>query len=175
MLNIRQSATKTIIAILKIGACLCVFIGFYAGCFLLGRVSSFDEDYYIVGKQVKQVAGWTEYAIQAKHPDYYGRLTDFVLDASYSKSFYETAVRGDRLRTSHWYSQLIRNGRVVKRDFSGECIFIGILAVSAFLPLVVFVRFKGTPAKALAGFCVGLTEFLVIGLLANWTYYYYTD
>jgi hypothetical protein len=109
-----------------------------------------------------------------KYTENSGSQTQFRLDcglksggeynSTYSKSFYDIAKLGDQLRFPlTGMTELVRDGHVIKYNFSEDFVFPTVFTLLALLPGVVFVRRDRLPIPRVIYIILGSIEVLIIG------------
>ncbi len=104
-----------------------------------------------------------------------GSLTQFRLDCGlqaggeydsvYSRQFYEAARVGDHLQFPlHGYTRLVRDNKIIRREFSEELIIPVVYSVIAILPSILFMPVERLRYHRLLYIFAGVIEVMVIGV-----------
>lgn len=149
-----------IVKALRIGAILCVVIAaLTAGSSLLSNRSISQSDLIVSHLHVSESRTSTQFRLYCESPN----GPDY--DMPFPKRFYDAARSGDRLHSPFpGYTQLVRDGQVIRRHFSEDVVVPVVFSLIALLPLVSFVRPAILPLRHAALFVVGLIEVGVIGV-----------
>jgi hypothetical protein len=146
---------------LRTGAVACLILAALT-FFMALRGGSFpDRELVVERKYISESGSLTQFRLSSELP-YPQR--GFTYDTTVSRSFYEAAKTGDRLRSPlTGYLKLVRDGRVVGRYFSQEFVIPFVYSVVALLPAVAFVKMERLPFRRVVLPIVALIEVAVIG------------
>jgi hypothetical protein len=156
----------------KVFAVITAAIGIYT--FHHFVVPSFNEsmDDYIISNKSADPDG---YMIEFHLPDHPGE--DWKHDLYFSKSFYNAAQVGDhlqmysmssRLGGGNWgngYMRLVRDGRVIARELSGDQCHSILFILAALFPLLVFIPCKNHGVRLSILGLAALMEIAIIGII----------
>jgi hypothetical protein len=149
---------RTMVRALRVGAVICLFFALLSGVMTLSLSAFTRGGGVVIRKYIEGTGSATQFRLVCKL-DSGGEY-----DCPYSHRFYDVAKVGDHLQFPfEGYTRLVRNGKTIKRDFSGEIVPV-VYSLIAIAPSIVFVRADRLPFRRSIYIFVGLLEVLLIGL-----------
>ncbi len=146
--------------LLRIGAGICLVLAALSLALPLLQHSSFARGGgAVIRKYVSTSGSGSQFRLDC------GLDSGGEYNCTYSRRFYDAARVGDHLEfPCHGYTRLVRDGAIIKRDFSDELIFPAVYSLVALLPSLVFIQTNKPPLRRLFYALAGSVEALVIAV-----------